>query len=95
MAYRAAYLCLNCNGLHGWIDHPSVRKVERHERGSMEDIWYCPHCHSQHRTHDGTLLGQLYKRWKDVPDVESFLEEEQRLYFDERFGFQMIGGFLR
>ena len=85
--YNAAYLCLNCQCLHGWIDHPAVTKVTRHDRGSWEDVWWCPNCNAQHRTTDGSLLGQLQKRWRDVPDVEQFLEEERYTYFDEQFVF--------
>ncbi len=86
-----AYLCLNCKCLHGWEKHPAVVKIIRHERGMMEDIWYCPDCNTQHRTTDGSLWGQLYKQWKEIPDVEDFLREEEEEH-KRRFYFSIYGG---
>ncbi len=70
-----AYLCLRCNAIHGWDDHPRVQKVERHFREEFEDIWYCPKCGKQHRTTDGTLLGQLYKEWREFDLNNEPIEE--------------------
>lgn len=78
-----AYLCHQCNTIHGWIDHPSVMKVTRHHRGSMEDIWYCPNCNKEHRTHDGTFLGQSQKHWERINNIDKYLRdqfEQMRMY---------------
>ncbi len=70
-----AYKCLKCNCIHGWIDHPLVTKITRHIRYPQEDVWYCPGCGQEQRTTDGTMLGQLYKRWERV-NPDEYKEEQ-------------------
>lgn len=65
-----AYLCLRCNCIHGWGEHPLVKKVEKHQRLAWEDIWWCPGCNRQNRTWDGSMMGQSDKMYKEV-DVEN------------------------
>ena len=74
-----AWRCLACNCVHGWMDHPAITKVTRHHRGSMEDVWWCPGCGAQHRTHDGTALGQVSKRWEELT-CEADLEWTEYLF---------------
>jgi hypothetical protein len=84
MTFGYAIKCLECGCIHGWIDHPHVVKIEKHSRTSMEDVWYCPECNKQHRTTDGTMFGQLYKRYEEIPDIEIYLAREpffERMYF--------------
>lgn len=64
------YRCLDCTCLHGWSRHPAVLPVRRHHRYPLEDVWYCPGCGTEHRTTDGSALGQVYKRWEAVADVD-------------------------
>lgn len=67
-----AWKCLRCGCIHGWGDHPKVTKVERHVRLSGEDVWWCPQCNRQHRTWDGTLMGQSQKLWEQIPNIDSY-----------------------
>ena len=60
------YKCLGCGCIHGWGDRPQVTKVTRHVRYPGEDVWYCPKCNREHRTTDGTMLGQPQKLWREV-----------------------------
>ena len=65
------YLCLACKCPHGWEDPKKVKNrnykmVTRHHRGMGEDIWYCPNCNKEHRTHDGSAFGQVTKQWKQI-----------------------------
>lgn len=84
-----AYLCLDCRCLHGWIEHPFIHQVTHEQRYSGEHLWYCPQCRKEHRTTDGTPLGQLRKRWREIVDVEQYLHEErERLYFTSGGFFQ-------
>jgi len=71
-----AIRCLNCGCVHGWVDHPQVKKVEKHHRGSMEDIWWCPQCDRQHRTHDGSWFGQMQKLWEEIRSEQDIEPEE-------------------
>lgn len=61
-----AYRCLTCGCLHGWTRHPAVMPIKHHHRYPLEDVWWCPQCTREHRTTDGTMLGQLRKRWEIV-----------------------------
>lgn len=76
-----AYKCLTCGCIHGWENHRLIKKVTKHIRGAWEDIWYCPYCGEQFRTNDGTMFGQLHKRWKEISIAEA-LEEEKWRYFE-------------
>ena len=78
-----AYRCLVCGCVHGWIDNPLVMKVEKHIRLSMEDIWYCPRCNREHRTWDGTWLGQLEKKWEKITDGD-YEEKNVRVVQDDK-----------
>ena len=82
-----AYRCLNCGCIHGWYDHPQIAKVKKHTRGAWEDIWHCPKCNAQLRTNDGTVFGQLQKRWEEITNVEEALRQE-------REPFEVRGGRL-
>jgi hypothetical protein len=69
-ASTLAYQC-DCGCVHGWVQHSAVTLIKRHERWPSEDIWWCPSCGAQHRTTDGTMLGQTFKRYKQIdPDDE-------------------------
>jgi len=65
--YFYAIRCV-CGCIHGWITHPAVRKVTRESRTAMETVWYCPACGRQHRTTDGTWLGQPRKAYEEITD---------------------------
>lgn len=66
--------CLNCGTIHGWGNHPQVKKVERYHRMPNEDIWYCPGCGREHRTFDGTWFGQSFKMWRKVDDPDKVVQ---------------------
>jgi len=60
------YVC-DCGCFHGWKEDGAgiVKLVTKHVRGAMEDIWWCPGCGKEHRTHDGSAMGQVHKGWRD------------------------------
>ena len=62
----------------------------------MEDTWWCPACNKEHRTHDGTMMGQVHKGWREATKEENALIEDgadpcvkQELYRD---GYRYIDG---
>ncbi len=73
----ALYVC-DCGCFHGWKEDDAriVRLVTRHIRGMMEDIWWCPSCGKEHRTGDGTVMGQPCKKWRDATAEEIALIEK-------------------
>lgn len=87
------YLCRNCDTFHTWDDHPRIARVIKHDRLTGEDIWYCPNCNRQHRTTDGTMLGQVSKLWKEfnVENVDEFLFERE-IYASEELRFHYLNG---
>lgn len=76
-----AYRCLNCGCVHGWEKHRLIVKAAQPIRNAWEDIWYCPQCGIQHRSTDGTLLGQINKRWKQLEDFEEVKRDYQAHYY--------------
>lgn len=80
--YFYAIRCLDCGCIHGWIDHPLVKKVTQHDRMPMEDVWNCPQCSREHRTHDGGFFGQMQKRWEEVRSEEELAEDEHVMLGD-------------
>jgi len=68
----------SCGCFHGWMADKAgiVRLVTRHTRGAMEDIWWCPGCGREHRTHDGTALGQVSLEWRYATAEELALIEK-------------------
>lgn len=71
------YVC-DCGCFHGWKEDDAkiVKLVTNHSRGSQEDIWKCPGCHREHRTHDGSMMGQLHKAWRYATKEElAFIEK--------------------
>lgn len=88
MAYFYAILCLKCHTVHGWIDHPLVKKVTKGYRGSMEDVWWCPGCNREHRTWDGSMMGQYQKLWKEINSEAELCLQNQESVLMRRVQFE-------
>lgn len=61
---HSAYMCMYCNTVHGWQNHPNVMLVKTHIRDPWEDIWHCPSCDKEHRTSHGQrgMLSKMHER---------------------------------
>jgi len=70
------YVC-GCGCFHGWQEDGAgiVRLVTQHTRYPMEDVWWCPGCGREHRTNDGSMLGQPRKEWRSATKEELALIE--------------------
>lgn len=83
------YECLICGTLHGWIDDPRVVRVPDNQLSltSMESIWRCPGCGAEHRSTDGTMLGQLHRQYREVnlDDYQPFDHIEVGSYGEPQF----------
>jgi uncharacterized protein with PIN domain len=78
------YLCLRCNTFHGWIDHPDVQKVTKHERYPQDEIWWCPKCNRQHGHYDGSMFGQRERLYQEVSieEMEDYLTRIRQMEWD-------------
>jgi len=69
------YVC-DCGCFHGWQEGAGVRLVTQHVRYPMEDVSWCPGCGREHRTNDGSMLGQPRKEWRLATEKELALIEK-------------------